>query len=120
MFEFQLSREPEITRLNVSGTIIGDQDFDVLNEAFAFVQPADNLILDLSEVRDVDPSVMMLLHDVLMRRAVLAESVVVSTRPALSMELVLYDVDRVCPIVTNVDLAIDILHRPWAKRRLPH
>ena len=34
--------------------------------------------------------------------------------------LVLHDVDRVCPIVSNIDLATDIIDRPWAKRRLPH
>jgi anti-anti-sigma regulatory factor len=120
MFEIQLSREPEVSRLNLTGTITGDQDCDILNEAFAIVQPTDNLILDLSEVRDLDPGAAVVLHDVLTRRAIMAESVVVSTRPEVSMQLVLHDLDRVCPIVTTADAANDILDRPWAKRRLPH
>jgi hypothetical protein len=62
----------------------------------------------------------ILIHDVLMRRAILTESVIISARPAVSMQLVLHDVDRVCPIVSNIDLATEIIDRPWAKRRLPH
>jgi hypothetical protein len=109
MFEFKLTRESESTVLEVSGTILGDEDR---------VQPADNLILDLSELHDLDPGAAILLHDILIRRAIVAESVIVSVRSEVSMQLVLHDVDRVCPIVSNIDFATDILDRPWAKRRL--
>jgi len=120
MFDFKLTRESEATVLDVSGAIIGDEDRDILSETFAFVEPDDNLILDLSELHALDPGAAILLHDVLMRRAILAESVIISARPAVSMQLVLHDVDSVCPIVSNIDLATDIIDRPWAKRRLPH
>jgi ABC-type transporter Mla MlaB component len=119
MFDFKLTREPEATVLDVSGAVIGDEDRDLLNETFAFVQPDDNLILDLSDLNALDPAAAILLHDVLMRRSIMAESVIVSGRPGVSMQLVLHDVDRVCPIVSNVDSAIDILDRPWPRRRLP-
>lgn len=109
MFGFQLSRESGPAVLHVTGEVAGADDCDVLKEALAFVQPDDDLILDLSDLTQLDADAAKLLHDVLLRRAVIAESVVVSPREEISMQLVLHDVDRVCPIVPRVDDATDIL-----------
>jgi hypothetical protein len=117
MFDFRLTREWPATVLHVSGAIISDADRDMLNETFAFIEPSENLILDLSELSALEPRAAILIHDVMMRRAIVGESVIVSAAPAVSMQLVLHDVDRVCPIVSNVDFAIEILDRPLAKRR---
>jgi hypothetical protein len=117
MFDFRLTRESAATVLQASGAIIGDADCDILTETFAFIEPSENLILDLSELSALGPRAAILLHDIIMRRGIMGESVIVSACPAVSMQLVLHDVDRVCPIVSNVGFAIDILDRPLAKRR---
>ncbi len=54
-----------------------------------------------------------------MSRAVMAENVVVSPREAVSLQLVLHDVDRVSPIVSAVEDAVAILDSRWAARRHP-
>jgi anti-anti-sigma regulatory factor len=120
MFGFQLSRDAEPAVLVVTGQVVNPDDRDVLKEAFAYVQPDDDLIVDLSELTDLDAGAASLLHEVLMRRAVIAESVVVSPREEVSMQLVLHDVDRVCPIVPTIEDATEILEPTWVTRRQPH
>jgi hypothetical protein len=120
MFEFRLSRDSDPAIYHLSGEIVSDADIDVLNESFAFIQPDDHLIVDLRDLADLTPGAAVLLHELLMSRAALAESVVVSSREDVSMQLVLHDIDRVCPIVTTIEDAVSILDRPWARRRLPH
>jgi hypothetical protein len=36
------------------------------------------------------------------------------------MQLVLHDVDRVCPIVPTIEDATEILEPTWVTRRQPH
>lgn len=117
MFDFQLSRESDITTVHFTGEIQGEDDRDLVNEAFAFIQPDDLLMLDVSGLETLDAAAADLLYELLARRAVVAESVVVSARAEISMQLVLHDIDRVCPIVRAAQDAIAILDRPWAMRR---
>jgi anti-anti-sigma regulatory factor len=120
MFEFRLSRDSDPTVFHLNGEILDDADIDILNESFAFIQPHDQLILDLREVSDLSAGAAALLHELLVGRSAIAESVIVSSREDVSMQLVLHDVDRVCPIVATIEAAIGILDRPWARRRQPH
>ena len=120
MFDFELSRDTGITLLHPTGSIEGDEDLDRLTESFAFVQPNDHLILDLSDVVAIDNGAAMMLHDILIRRGVMAETVVVSQHGEVSLQLVLHDVDRVCPILRTVDEAGALLQSRWANRRQIH
>jgi hypothetical protein len=120
MFDFRFSRDSGITLLHLTGSIEGDEDLDRLTESFAFVQPNDHLILDVSAVHALDDVAAMTLHDTLMRRAVMAETVVVSQHGEVSLQLVLHDVDRACPIVRTVGEAVAILDSRWANRRQIH
>jgi len=115
MFGFHLSRDSGPAVLHVTGEVVGADDRDVLKEAFAFVQPDDDLILDFSDLTQLDAVAAELLHDVLLRRAAIAESVVVSPHEEISMQLVLHDVDRVCPIVLRVEDASEILDPQWSR-----
>jgi len=117
MFDIELKREPEITTLCLKGTLDGLGDTDHLVEAFALVQPSDHLVLDLSGVHEFDAIASLTLRDILASRSVIAEAVVVSPSDAVSMQLVLHDIDRTSPIVRTIDEALSILDRPWAGRR---
>jgi hypothetical protein len=120
MFDFFLSREDGPSVFHVSGAIIGDDDMDLLKESFAFIQPDDHQIVDHTDLYGLDAGSATMLYEFLVRRSAMAESVVVSSCEGVSMQLVLHDVDRVCPIVPRIEHARDILDRPWAQRRLPH
>jgi anti-anti-sigma regulatory factor len=117
MFDFNLSRESGTTFLRLNGSVEGGGDLDRLTESFAFVQPNDHLILDLTDVDVIDSAAVMTLRDILFVRAVLSETVVVSTRPEVSLQLVVHDVDRLSPIVCSLDEATAILEERWANRR---
>ena len=118
MFGFHLSRDAGPAILHVTGEVVGHEDRGVLKEAFAFVQPDDDLIVDLSDLTELDADAAGLLHDVLLHRAPTAESIVVSPGEEVSMQLVLHDVDRVCPIVPTIEAAREILD-PSPTRPIP-
>jgi hypothetical protein len=120
MFDFNLTRDAGITHLQLRGRLHSDEDVDLLTETFAFVQPDEHLIVDFSDVSHLVGKCALLVYDTLIRRAVMAETVVVSPREEISMQLVLHDVDRVSPIVQHVDDAMEILEGSWARRRQPH
>jgi anti-anti-sigma regulatory factor len=117
MFDMDLSRESEIAVLRLIGTLDGLGDTDRLHEAFAFVQPDDHLLLDLTEATTIDAFAALTLRDILAVRSIVAETVIVSPVDTVSMHLVLHDVDRVSPIVPSVDEALAILDSRWAGRR---
>ena len=120
MFDFNLSHDSGFCVLELRGRLHSDEDVDQLTEVFAFVQPDEHLILDLRNLTHLVGRCAILVHDLLIRRAVMAETVVVSTREEVSMQLVLHDVDRVSPIVQSFDHATQILEGSWAGRRQPH
>ena len=120
MFDIELSREPDITFLRLKGAVEGLGDTDHLNEAFAFVQPADHLVLDLTETAAIDATAALTLREIIAARSIMAETVVVSPNDIVAMHLVLHDVDRVSPIVLSVEEAVTILESRWAGRRHAH
>ena len=117
MFDIELNREPDITTLCLRGKLDGLADTDHLVEAFALVPPSDHLVVDLSAVEALDAIGALTLRDILASRSVIAETIVVSPSDAVSMQLVLHDVDRTSPIVRSIEEARHILDRPWAGRR---
>jgi hypothetical protein len=117
MFDIELSRESEIAVLRLKGSLDGLGDTDHLQEAFAFVQPDDHLVLDLTETSTIDAFAALTLRDILGVRSIVAETIIVSPIDTVSMHLVLHDVDRVSPIVPSFDEALAILERRWAGRR---
>jgi anti-anti-sigma regulatory factor len=119
VFDFKLTRESGTTLLILQDAVVGNDDVDVLTEAFAFARPNEHLVLDLSEVEELESRGAELIHDTLIRRAVMAETVVVSPKENVSMQLVLHDVDRVSPIVRTQQEAMQILDGPWSQRRAP-
>jgi hypothetical protein len=120
MFEFSLVRRTDYTLLHICGDVVDNDDVELLSEALVFVLPDDHLVLDLSGVNQLSASGAILIHDNLIRRAVIAETAVVSSHESVSMQLVLHDVDRVSPIVHTIADAQDILDKPWTRRRQPH
>ena len=115
MFDFSLRHDGDQTLLAVSGTIEGDADVERLGETFALVPGGDDLLLNVSGVRAISPDGATALHEMLASRTSRAFIVVVSTCEAGSMELVLHDIDRLCPIVPTVDDALEILDARWAR-----
>jgi hypothetical protein len=115
MFDFSLQREGDQTMLALTGTIEDDADLERLGETFALVHADDDLLLNVSDVRAIRPDGATALHELLAARASRAFVVVVSTCEAVSMELVLHDIDRLCPIVPTVDDALEILDARWAR-----
>jgi hypothetical protein len=120
VFDFKLTRDPEVARLRIDGDLSGGADTDLLGEALALVQPTEHLVLNLNDVGELDSPTAILIHDTLMRRSVMAETVVVCQRERVSMQLVLHDVDRVSPIVRTEQEAMEIVDSSWSRRRLPH
>jgi hypothetical protein len=115
MFDFTLSRTDGPTVFHLSGSILGADDAELVNEAFAFIPPDDHLIIDLNDLDALDAGAARMIHDLLQCRGSIAENVVMSSREAVSMQLVLHDVDRVCPIVASFEHARAILGQPWAQ-----
>ena len=111
MFDFHLSREDGNSVLRITGEVAGDDDGEVLTEAFRFVQDDDRLVVDLSAVEQLDAGAARLLHDLMTVRSVIAESVIVTGHDDVLMQLVLHDVDRVCPIVPTIADAIGMIVR---------
>ncbi len=101
--------------LALSGAIDNDADLERLGETFALVPAADDLMLSVSGLRAISPDGATALHELLAERTSRAFVVVVSTRESVSMELVLHDIDRLCPIVPTVDDAIEILDARWVR-----
>ena len=120
MLGFHLSRDSGPAVLHLTGELVSPEDCDVLKVAFAFVQPDYDLIIELSELTDLDVAAAELLRDELMRRAAMAESVMVSPREHVLTELARHNVDRVCPIVSTMEGATARLDRSSAKRHQPH
>lgn len=115
MLDFSLRHEAEETMLALVGTIDDDADLERLGETFALVPATHNLMLSVSGLRAMSADGASLLHDMLSPRTSTAFVVVVSACEAVSMELVLHDVDRLCPIVPTLDDAIEILDARWAR-----
>jgi hypothetical protein len=111
MFEFRLLGEAPLTVLHVSSASLGDDDHDVLKSVLALIEPSEHLILDLGDLEDLSGGCAAVVHDALVGRAARAESVVVARQQEVSMQLVLHDIDRICPIVRSVDAATGILAR---------
>jgi hypothetical protein len=116
MLSFSLIRHARMTVLQLNGEVRADGQLDALCDAFAFVPPDEELVLELSETTALDARSASLIHDVLMTRAVTARTVVVSPRAQISMQLVLHNVDRASSIVPTMGDALDILARPLAAR----
>jgi hypothetical protein len=117
MLSFSLIRHARMTVLQLNGDVRADGELDVLGDAFAFVPPDEELVLELSETTALDDRSASLIHDALMSRAVTARTVVVSPRTQISMQLVLHNVDRASSIVPTMANALDVLARPLAARR---
>ena len=120
MVDFKLTRESGTTLLQLNGAVLDDDDADVLTEAFALVPSDEHLVLDVTEMKELDARSATLVHDTLTRRAVGGQTVVVSREANVSMQLVLHDVDRVSPIVRTQQQAMQILDRSRGPRPLPH
>ena len=120
MLGFHLSCDSGPAVLHLTGELVSPEDCDVLKVAFAFMQADYDLIIELSELADLDVAAAELLHDELMRRAAMAESVMMSPREHVLSELVRHNVDRVCPIVPTIEEETARLDRSSAKRRQPH
>jgi hypothetical protein len=100
--------------------VLDDDDADVLAEAFAFIRADEHLVLDVTEMKELDARSATLVHHTLIRRAVGGQTVVVSCDANVSMQLVLHDVDRVSPIVRTQQQAMQILDRSCSARPVPH
>jgi hypothetical protein len=115
MFDFSLRHDGDQTMLALTGVIEDEADLERLGETFALVPAGDDLLLSVSGVRAISSDGATALHELLAARASRAFVVVVSTCEAVSMELVLHDIDRLCPIVPTAGDALEILDARWAR-----
>jgi len=120
MLDMEIIRDHGRALLRLRGTI-GEGDPDLVREAFAFVQPSDHLVLDLTAVEAIDGLNASTLYEAIRCRFVQSETIVVSDREGVSMALVLHDIDRVASIVPSVEQAVGILdfrragHSQWTE-----
>jgi len=78
MFDIDLTRERGRARLSLAGTLDSHDDCDLLTEAFSFVQPTDDLMLDLTDVDVLDRGAAVWLHSSIQCRSSTAEAVSVA------------------------------------------
>jgi len=75
MFDIDLTRERGRARLSLAGTLDSHDDCDLLTEAFSFVQPTDDLMLDLTDVDVLDREAAVWLHSSIQCRSSTLEAV---------------------------------------------
>jgi hypothetical protein len=112
MLDFSVTRHARLTVLQLNGDVLGNGELDDLLGAFALVPSDDQLVLELSEATALDGDAASMIQELLMRRAAIAQAVVISPRPQIVTRLVLHEVGRVSPIVRTMADALNILARP--------
>ena len=95
--------------LTGTGSIVTADDVETLSSALAFIPVDDHIVLDLRGVGQLTSTAARQLSLRLAERVLCAEAVVVSDEPAVSMQLVLGDVDRIVPVVPTVEVAVEII-----------
>jgi hypothetical protein len=113
VFDVQLQRFNGRALLRLSGAVNGPDAPELIREAFSFIPEGDHVVLDLRAATKLDAQAASALHSAIRAGASAAETIVVSKTEAVSMSLVLHDVDRLCPIVATLEQASDLLDR-WA------
>jgi anti-anti-sigma regulatory factor len=116
MFDIDLTRDAGRALLRIIGSVDDPDARTLLREAFAFVPPTDHLVLDLTSVDTFQSAPAAELYEIIKQRGATAESIVVSSHEAVSMSLVLHNIDRVSPIVPTVTSAVELLDR-WSAGR---
>ena len=116
MFDIDFSRAGGRALLRIIGDLDGEDDRLHLLEALTFVQEHDHFVLDLSLVQTIGPPIAREIHEVIKRRMMTSETVVVAAGETVSLMLVLHNVDRLSPIVPNVEEAVGLLDR-WSAGR---
>ena len=109
MLDIDIVGTPRCALVRVSGILESDDEIVTLFDAVAFVPDDDDLVIDLTGLALISVRGAAMLCGSLLRRLAWAEAVVVSPAPDVTMQLVLGEVDRVVPIVGDVDQALQVI-----------
>lgn len=109
MLALEMTRSGFHAHVRASGSLDHDDDIDTLTAAIAFVPDDEHLVIDLTGIRTISDRCAIALSRSLVDRGATAETVVVSSEPHVTMSLVLHDLDRICPVVTNHEDAVDVV-----------
>jgi anti-anti-sigma regulatory factor len=109
MLNLEMSSADGCAVISVSGSLTTAAEADTMSAALSFVPPDDHLIVDLRDLQRLSPRCAEVLSDRLSERVEWAETVVVSDRPEVTMQLLLTDLDRVVPMVRSVGQAVQVI-----------
>jgi hypothetical protein len=109
MLDLQMSSVSGCATVRVSGELTAVSDAETLAEAVGFVPIDDHVIVDLGDVVTLEYHAAEVIAGALVQRLVCAETVVVSNRPEVTIQLVLADADRLAPLVADVHQAHQVI-----------
>jgi anti-anti-sigma regulatory factor len=109
MLDLEMTTRDGCAVLRVVGPIRSAADADTISAAMSFVPIDDHVIVDLRDVDRLSPRCADALHAALVERMHCAETVIVSTCPEVTLQLVLRAVDAVAPVLANIDDALAIV-----------
>lgn len=109
MLELDLTRSNDIVIMRIAGSVISDRETDTVAAAFEFVPEDEHLVIDLNEADEIDRTCLLDMEILLRQRSLTAETVIVSDRPAITLQLVLHGLDRRVCVVPTVGEAAAIV-----------
>ncbi|MFN8024248.1 MAG: hypothetical protein U0Q03_22155 [Acidimicrobiales bacterium] len=109
MLDLKMTSVSGCATVRVSGALSTVADGETLAEAIGFVPIDDHLVIDLRHVVVLEHRAAEVLAGALVQRLVCAETVVVSDRPEVTMQLVLADADRLAPLVADLHQAHQVI-----------
>lgn len=109
MLELQMSSVAGCAVVRARGVLTTVADAETLADAVGFVPIDDHLVIDLRDIVHLDPRAAEVVATSLVQRLVCGETVVVSDRPEVTMQLVLADADRLAPLVADLVQAHQVI-----------
>jgi anti-anti-sigma regulatory factor len=109
MLDLEMTTRDGCAVLRVVGPMRSAADADTIGAALSFVPIDDHVVVDLRDVDRLSPLCAETLHAALVGRMECAETVIVSTCPEVTLQLVLRGVDAVAPVLAAIDDAFAIV-----------
>jgi hypothetical protein len=109
MLDLELTRSNDIVIVRITGSVISRREVDTVASALEFVPEDEHLVIDLGDAVEIEPSCLADIERVLRQRSLIAEAAIVSSRPEITLQLVVHGLDRLVPVVPTVDHAAAIV-----------
>ena len=109
MLELDLTRSNDIVIMRIAGSVISDRETDTVAAALEFVPEDEHLVIDLGDATEIETACLLDMEVRLRQRSLSAETVIVSHRPEITLQLVLHGLDRRVCVVPTVDQAAAIV-----------